>query len=961
VSPTVGRVAAVVEQPMMDVLVMRDLEVRGLGARVERVIEQLRAGDFRSAEVKKLKNAAVYRARLDDRNRLLFRFGEHRGRRVLLVLEVVHNHDYAKARFMGGAWPGEEAFEPVTSVEAAAAGPAERLGYMNPGSPVLHVLDRPMSFDDAQAAVLAAPLPLILIGSAGSGKTALTLEKLKTLPGRGLYLTRSSYLVDSARSLYYAERYANAGQEVDFLSLGELVETIEVPRGRPAGWKDFAAWFERVRGSCKLRDPHRVYEEMRGVLTGTAESAPALGLAEYEALGVRQSIFVGEERREVYRLFERWLAHMRERDLYDENIAAWERRGRAAAIYDFLVIDEIQDITMVELRLALATLRDKECFLLCGDSNQIVHPNLFSWARVKALFHGEREGGERIHILSANYRNTRAVTALANRLLQVKQRRFGSIDRESNRLVDCVSDEAGRVELLADGPRVRAEIDGKTRRSARTAVIVLRDEDKAAARTAFSTPLLFSVQEAKGIEYENVVLYNLVSGAAREFRECVAGVTAADLDGELAYARGRDKTDKSLEVYKFYLNALYVGMTRAVRSLLFVESDPGHPLFELLATERAAESVELAAEESTIEDWQREARRLELQGKAEQAEQIRRDILGARAVPWPVADSASLPEIRRRALGEGPRDKAAQQLLFEHALTCYAPSIISELAAAGFRHAKRPDSGLSYIEETHYAEYQYRRSQVVASQIRAHGIDFRNPLNETPLMVAARLGRAEMVADLLARGADPDLCDTAGRTALRVAIASWLDGRGIKPAELSAVYQHLATAPIKVKVGGRMVKLDPSSMEWFLLHLVLVLSRRLAANALPERAYPAFNAPILAAVLASFPPAVLPEHRRRRAYVSSILSKNEVTGRNPYNRGLFLRVGHGYYLVNPALEIEVRGAWVGVAELMGLPALFDTVGSGADYLRRWLSSLEGRLARQLQAPVAGAGAAAPTG
>lgn len=206
---------------------------------------------------------------------------------------------------------------------------------------------------------------------------------------------------------------------MEFLSLAELLETIEVPRGRRAGWRDFAAWFERVRGSSKLRDPHRIDEEMRGVLTGTAGRAPVLGLDEYEALGVKQSIFVGEERRQVYQLFERWLDHLRAHDLFDENVAAWERLGRAAETYDFLVIDEVQDITMVELRLALATLREKQSFLLCGDSNQIVHPNLFSWSRVKALFHGAAaapSGGsplERIHILSANDRNTRAVTALA--------------------------------------------------------------------------------------------------------------------------------------------------------------------------------------------------------------------------------------------------------------------------------------------------------------------------------------------------------------------------------------------------------------------------------------------------------------------------------------------------------------------------------------------------------------------
>ena len=198
----------------------------------------------------------------------------------------------------------------------------------------------------------------------------------------------------------------------------------------------------RHRGAFKLREPHRVFEEVTGVLTGSAEKGPHLGEDEYLALGIRQSIFIGEERRAVYRLFERWLAHLREHGLFDANVAAWERRGLATERYDFLVIDEVQDLTPVELRLALATLRDRAAFLLCGDSNQIVHPNLFSWARVKSLFHGDgadRGALERIHVLSANYRNTRAVTGLANRLLLVKQRRFGSVDWESRGLgrINC--------------------------------------------------------------------------------------------------------------------------------------------------------------------------------------------------------------------------------------------------------------------------------------------------------------------------------------------------------------------------------------------------------------------------------------------------------------------------------------------------------------------------------------------
>lgn len=802
---------------------------------------------------------------------------------------------------------------------------------------------------------------MIVIGSAGSGKTALTLEKLKTLPGRGLYLTRSPFLVENARALYFAHDYANDGQEIDFLSLAELLETIDVPRGREARWPDFAAWYERMRGAFKLRGPHRIWEEIKGVLTGAAERAPFLDEDEYLALGVRQSIFLGDERRAVYQVFRRWLEHLRERDLYDANIAAWERTGSAAEVYDFLVIDEVQDITCVELRLALATLRDKTSFLLCGDSNQIVHPNLFSWARVKSLFYGDGARGEspldRIHVLAANYRNTRAVTDLANRLLHIKQRRFGSIDRESNYLVECVSGDAGRVELVKDSPAVRAELNGKTQRSTRTAVVVLRDEDKAAARAAFATPLVFSVQEAKGLEYDNVVLFNLVSGAAREFRECTDGVDAAELEGELVFVRGRDKTDKRLDAYKFYVNALYVAITRAVKSLVVVEADPSHPIFQLLAIDRVADRIELANDESSREEWQREARRLELQGKTEQAEQIRREILECQPVPWTVIDRGSYRGIRDRALGAPRPDKAAQQLLFEFALTYDVSVLVDELADAGFRHAKKPESGREHIARTHYEEYGYRRSRVLESQLRRHGVDFRNPLNETPLMVAARLGKAELIDELLAQGADPELTDNAGRTAFRVALASWLDRRDLKDGPFEQVYQRLATGPIKVKVGRRMTKLDPRSMEWFLVNLCLVEYRRMVAAAVSYRWLPAFKAPALAELVSAFPPRTLPAHRRRRQYVSSMLAKNEVFGSNPYNRRLFLRAAHGYYILNPALEFEVKGAWIAVADLMQLPLLFEATSPNLDYLRSWLTRTREQVARKIDAE----SATAPSG
>jgi hypothetical protein len=164
----------------LPVLVMRDLEAGSLARHVDRAIEALRAGDFRAADAKKLRNAGLYRARLDDTNRLLFKFGEHDGRKVLLVLEIVRNHAYDRSRFLNGAPCTQADFEPAAAAPSIVP-PADRLRYVHPTSTALHLLDKPLSFDDAQAAVFATPLPLIVVGSAGSGKTALTLEKLKTI------------------------------------------------------------------------------------------------------------------------------------------------------------------------------------------------------------------------------------------------------------------------------------------------------------------------------------------------------------------------------------------------------------------------------------------------------------------------------------------------------------------------------------------------------------------------------------------------------------------------------------------------------------------------------------------------------------------------------------------------------------------------------------------------------------
>src|SRR5262249_17253297 len=155
-----------------------------------------------------------------------------------------------------------------------------------------------------------------------------------------------------------------------------------------------------------------------------------------------------------------------------------------------------------------------------------------SWSKVKSLFYSaETEAlSAPIHVLDANYRSTRTVCGLANALLKVKNARFGSVDKESTALVRPASGLEGRVAGIVKKDAVLRALDGRTKSSAKVAVIVLSDEQKPEARRHFSTPLVFSVHEAKGLEYEAVILFDVVSSERAAYRELTSGVTQADVD-----------------------------------------------------------------------------------------------------------------------------------------------------------------------------------------------------------------------------------------------------------------------------------------------------------------------------------------------------------------------------------------------------------------------------------------------
>lgn len=905
----------------MKIVEYAGLDTSCVRAQYAKICVALERDDFRQAQVRKLvgvTHGAFYRAKLDYANRLLFTLILHDGQLCALMLEVIEQHAYEKSRFLRGATVDDAR---IPDVDVLAPDDATPVRYLHPVRRDIHLLGNVLSFDDVQEAIYREPAPLVLAGSAGSGKTALTLEKLRQLEGDVVYVTQSAWLARHARDLYFSYGFERPQQDATFLSYREFVESVQVPPGLEVGWRDYTAWFARQTPFRGL-DPHQSFEEIRGVIG--ADATGVLTREQYRDLGVRQSIFPSPQRDQLYDLFERYQTWLAEAQLYDLNLVAHAWRARATPRYDFIVVDEVQDLTNAQLALILATLRKHDQFLLCGDANQIVHPNFFAWSKVKTLFWRDETLALRhpLRILKSSFRNAHEVTRVANTLLKIKQHRFGSVDRESNILVEPVGDVAGSVTLMADREAVTRTLNQQTRQSTHFAVLVMRDEDKASAREHFQTPLIFSIHEAKGLEYENIILYRFVSGYRAQFSEIAQGVSAGDLAGDtLEYRRVRDKTDRSLEIFKFYVNALYVALTRAIRHVYVIESDLEHPLLHLLGVQQRGEAAPIPSGVSSREDWQKEARKLELQGKQEQADAIRESVLRQPPVPWPVFDEPWLRGTMDRVFRQPAAGGKLKQQLLEYA-ACYDEPVLAgrlairaRLDTARYFAQQRATLGRKYLPP--YASSRFRE---VLQQCDLHGVDHRTPMNTTPLMAAAAAGNVALVEALLERGADPDATDHLGRNALHWALLEAFRDARFARGPFGSLYELIAPASLDLMSNDRLVRIDRHLSEYLLLQTFWALFK--SRFAIPAHAHAGFNTAVILDAWRDLPPHVVASERKRRTYLSGLLARNEVGRDYAYNRRLFVRVAQGWYQFNPALQVRRTHAgseaWIPLYEALNL-------------------------------------------
>ena len=342
--------------------------------------------------------------------------------------------------------------------------------------------------------------------------------------------------------------------------------------------------------------------------------------------------------------------------------------------------------------------------------------------------------------------------------------------------------------------------------------------------------------------------------------------------------------------------------------LAVVESDVRHPLLGLLGLEEVAEIATGPVQPSTKDEWAQEARKLELQGKQEQAQSIRQTFLASRPTPWTPWSLTALGEWAPKALD--PRNPSAKikQNMFDYALWHGQGAYIEKLAqeakfAAALplthegdllgrfegtlygrrfvnpskndRFADDPKNpmgratrAVAAMRERLLRPYLERSPKSILQDCGLYGVDHRTYCGATPLMLAARSGNVALVEQLLDRGADEDLVDDYGHTAWMGALNRAIDDHAFGKAHLGELFERLGPDTLDVHADGRLVRLERGQGEFWLLGLMLAGLKTHAGGLFarplgPQRHMRGFFSDSLLRTLELLPEHLWPKSRRK--------------------------------------------------------------------------------------------------
>lgn len=255
------------------------------------------------------------------------------------------------------------------------------------------------------------------------------------------------------------------------------------------------------------------------------------------------------------------------------------RSGHGPAQFDGVLIDEAQDLEPTTLRMLVALCKTKDRLFLTADPNQSIYGSGFRWADV----HDDLQFRGRTGVLRTNYRSTQQIMAGAGSYLR------GAELEESSEIAECPRSGNRPVVSFCRTHDEQMQVLALFIRQATYSMhqglsgcAVLTPTHKAGQAiaewlTAHGQPARFMAQKNIKLDAPEIKVVPMKSAKGLEFPIVVLAGLSAQFPGPYPYDAADDQIQ---EIQLREKRTLYVGMTRAMESLLVVAPRNGMTLTE---------------------------------------------------------------------------------------------------------------------------------------------------------------------------------------------------------------------------------------------------------------------------------------------------------------------------------------------------------------------------------------------
>ena len=422
--------------------------------------------------------------------------------------------------------------------------------------------------NDEQYETIISQPPVFVVGSAGSGKSTITLRKILNIEEHNSvynfekigYFTGNSYLKDNLLEQYNFFRDKSKAEISEFYTLKEFYrKEFGIDTRKIIGFKkfmEFLSFSYPNRKKFKVED-YNIYFEIIGIIKGLMIQNGAdnwekdlnislISLEEYKKLSKKYSVLDENLKTEIYKIALKYEEWKEKNGLYDVNdLAVMGIKSRKK--FDFVLVDEVQDLTETEIFFLTTLVKNPENIVFAGDIHQMVNFNSFSFDRLKNLYYKNKINYS-FSILTKNYRSSEDIVKLANYLTDLRKKYIGNLGMDDYK-EGAVSEE-GNIELSS----INSSIMEKYQKDVNSAIVVSDDEERNRIFDTYGIKhRIFTVEEIKGLEYKNIICCNLISKNLWAWKKILSGNVKQD------------------QRYRKYFNLFYVGITRARKNLVIME------------------------------------------------------------------------------------------------------------------------------------------------------------------------------------------------------------------------------------------------------------------------------------------------------------------------------------------------------------------------------------------------------